>query len=95
MINKKNTFLTVSWLSGLLSAEILISTGEWGVQMPPLTAENSQEATLVTLLPVITNRCQKLPNPVKKLPELVYLQIFQSSYINNGESLSHILLHYY
>ena len=41
MINEKNIFLTVSWLSGLLSAEIFISTGEWGVQMPPLTAENS------------------------------------------------------
>ena len=54
MINEKNKFLTVSWLSGLLSAEIFISTGEWGVQMPPLTAENShllrsgsQGATLV------------------------------------------------
>ena len=54
MINEKNIFLTVSWLSGLLSAEIFISTGEWGVQMPPLTSENSyflrsgpQEATLV------------------------------------------------
>ena len=41
MINEKNKFLTVSWLSGVLSAEIFISTGEWGVQMPPLTAENS------------------------------------------------------
>ena len=41
MINEKNNFLTVSWLSGLLSAEIFISTSEWGVQMPPLTAENS------------------------------------------------------
>ena len=54
MINEKNKFSTVSWLSGLLSAEIFISTGEWGVQMPPLTSENShflrsgpQEATLV------------------------------------------------
>ena len=54
MNNEKNKFLTVSWLSGLLSAEIFISTGEWGVQMPPLTSENShflwsvpQEATLV------------------------------------------------
>ena len=44
----------MSWLSGLLSAEIFISTGEWGIQMPPLTSENShflrsgpQEATLV------------------------------------------------
>ena len=44
----------MSWLSGPLSAEIFISTGEWGVQMPPLTSENShflrsgpQEATLV------------------------------------------------
>ena len=52
MINEKNKFLTVSWLSGLLSAEIFISTGE--LQMPPLTAENShllpsgsQGATLV------------------------------------------------
>ena len=26
MINEKNNFLTVSWLSGLLSAEIFIST---------------------------------------------------------------------
>ena len=54
MINEKNKILTVSWLSGLLSAEIFISTCEWGVQMPPLTAENShflqsgaQEAALV------------------------------------------------
>ena len=54
MNNEKNKFLTVSWLSGLLSAEIFISTSEWGVQMPPLTSENShflrsgpQEATLV------------------------------------------------
>ena len=54
MIIEKKKFLTVSWLSGLLSAEIFISTGEWGVQMPPLTSENShfllsgpQEATLV------------------------------------------------
>ena len=57
MINEKNNFLTVSWLSGLLSAEIFISTGEWGVQMPPLTSENSyflrsgpQGATLVKCL---------------------------------------------
>ena len=57
MINEKNNFLTVSWLSGLLSAEIFISTGEWGVQMPPLTSENSyflrsgpQGATLVMYL---------------------------------------------
>ena len=56
MINEKNKLLTVSWLSGLLSAEIFISTGEWGVQMPPLTAENShflwsgsQEAALVMM----------------------------------------------
>ena len=27
MNNEKNKFLTVSWLSGLLSAEIFISTG--------------------------------------------------------------------
>ena len=54
MNNEKNKFLTVSWLIGLLSAEIFISTGEWGVQMPPLTSENShflwsgpQEATVV------------------------------------------------
>ena len=54
MICEKNKFLTVSWLSGLLSAEIFISTGEWGVQMPSLTSENShflrsgpQETTLV------------------------------------------------
>ena len=54
MNNEKDQFLTVSWLSGLLSAEIFISTGEWGVQMTPLTSENGhflrsgpQEATLV------------------------------------------------
>ena len=39
MINEKNKFLTGSWLSGLLSAEIFISTGE---QMPTLTEENRQ-----------------------------------------------------
>ena len=56
MINEKYKFLTVSWLSGLLSAEIFISTGEWGVQMPPLTPENShflrsgaQETALVMI----------------------------------------------
>ena len=56
MINEKNNFLTVSWLSGLLYAEIFISTGGWGVQMPPLTSENSyflrsgpQGATLVMI----------------------------------------------
>ena len=62
----KKKILTVSWLSGLLSAEIFISTGEWGVQMPPLTAENRhflrsgpQEATLVMLLlRVYTRMCQ-------------------------------------
>ena len=42
MISEKNKFLTGSWLSGLLSGEIFISTGEWGVQMPTLTQENSQ-----------------------------------------------------
>ena len=49
--------LTVSWLSGLLSVEIFISTGELEAQMPPLTAESShflgsgsQEAVLVMLL---------------------------------------------
>ena len=40
MINENFFFFTVSWLSDLLSAEIFISIGEWGVQMPPLTAEN-------------------------------------------------------
>ena len=30
MINEKNKFLNVRWLSVLLSAEIFISTGEWG-----------------------------------------------------------------
>ena len=61
MINEKNNFLTVSWLSGLLSAEIFISTGEWGVQMPPLTSENSyflrsgpQGATLVMTPPAVS-----------------------------------------
>ena len=65
MNNQKNKFLTVSWLSGLLSAEIFISTGEWGVQMPPLTSENShflrsgpQEATLVMgYMYIYTYRC--------------------------------------
>ena len=63
MINEKNNFLTVSWLSGLLSAEIFISTGEWGVQMPPLTAENShflrsgsQGATLGMLTGLLAGR---------------------------------------
>ena len=33
---------------------------------------------------------------LKKLPQLVALQIFQSSFINHEESLSHnILLHHY
>ena len=57
MINEKDKFFTVSWLSGLLFAKIFISTGEWGVQMPPLTAENShflrsgpKEATLVMII---------------------------------------------
>ena len=72
MINEKNNFLTVSWLSGLLSAEIFISTGEWGVQMPPLTSENSyflrsgpQGATLVmntittTKIPRWCNQCNQ------------------------------------
>ena len=36
MINEKNNFLTVSWLSGLLSAEIFISTGEWYDATPNL-----------------------------------------------------------
>ena len=65
MINEKKKFLTVSWLSGLLSAEIFISTGEWGVQMPPLTSENShflwsgpQEATLVMLKLIFLNSHQ-------------------------------------
>ena len=60
MNNEKNKFLTVSWLSGLLSAEIFISTGE-NSQMPPLTSENShflrsgpQEATLVMGLPIVS-----------------------------------------
>ena len=63
MNNEKNKSLTVNWLSGLLSAEIFISTGEWGVQMPPLTSENShflrsgpQEATLV-MMDIITYPC--------------------------------------
>ena len=35
-------------------------------------------------------------NFLEKLPQLVALQIFQSSYINHEESLSHdILLHHY
>ena len=39
---KKKTFLTGSLLSRLLSADIYISTGECGFQMPTLTEENSQ-----------------------------------------------------
>ena len=35
MINEKKKFLTVSWFSGLLSAEIFISTGEWGPDATP------------------------------------------------------------
>ena len=35
-------------------------------------------------------------NFLKKLPQLVALQIFQGSFINHGESLNNnILLHYY
>ena len=51
MINEKNKFLTVSWLSGLLSAEIFISTGEWGPDATPdswkqpFSAVRAQEAT--------------------------------------------------
>ena len=30
MIYEKNNILTVCWLSGLLSADNFISTGEWG-----------------------------------------------------------------
>ena len=46
MINEKNKYLSTSWLSGLLSAEIFISIGEggWGggVQMPTLAKEITQ-----------------------------------------------------
>ena len=45
MNNEKNFFLTASWLSGLSSAEIFMSTlsrDEWGVKMPIVTTENSQ-----------------------------------------------------
>ena len=41
MNNEKNKFLTVNWLSGLLSAEIFISTG--------FLRSGPQEATLVML----------------------------------------------
>ena len=74
MINEKNNFLTVSWLSGLLSAEIFISTGEWGVQMPPLTSENSyflrsgpQGATLV----------MRISRPASDLPHFHKIFRFQ------------------
>ena len=55
MINEKNKFLTVSWLSGLLSTEIFISTGEWGVPMPTMTTKispflQSQAVALVMIL---------------------------------------------
>ena len=80
MINEKNIFLTVSWLSGLLSAEIFISTGEWGVQMPPLTAENihflrsgSQEAALVMKLEFVNN-----------------VEILSRTFSNNLSSQDHI-----
>ena len=70
-LTKKNIFLTVSWLSGLLSAEIFISTGEWGVQMPPLTSENSyflrsgpQGATLVM-------------GPINNIPALVQIMAWR------------------
>ena len=91
MINEKNNFLTVSWLSGLLSAEIFISTGEWGVQMPSLTSENSyflrsgpQGATLVmwpTCLQ-LTSWCAPHPNKIndknenKNLHNTKSLQIY-------------------
>ena len=60
----KKIFFWLSWLSGLLSAEIFISTGECGVQMPPLTSENShflrsgpQEATLVMCYGLVVCWC--------------------------------------
>ena len=78
MNNEKNKFLTVSWLSGLLSAEIFISTGEWGVQMPHLTAENShfllsgpQEATLVMF---ITFRSEFCHPEVEPQPAEVFIE---------------------
>ena len=62
MINENNNFLTGNWLSGLLSAEIFISAGEWGVPMPTLTDENrqflrpgSQEVSLVMNLEFFMN----------------------------------------
>ena len=76
MINEKNKFLTVSWLSGLLSAEIFISTGEWGVQMPPLTTENShflrsgsQEAALVMgeVCEPVTGEVYEVSGPVSEV----------------------------
>ena len=36
----KKKIVTVSWLSGLLSAEIFYHHRWMGVQVPPLTAEN-------------------------------------------------------
>ena len=41
---KKKIFdwVLVEWAVNVLSAEMFISTGEWGVQMPTLTEENSQ-----------------------------------------------------
>ena len=54
MINEKKYIFDCELVEYLLSAKIFISTGEWGVQMPPLTDENShflqsgsQEAALV------------------------------------------------
>ena len=41
MINKKNRVLTRYWLSGLLSAEIFISTGEWGA--PDATTDQAKK----------------------------------------------------
>ena len=87
MINEKNKFLTVSWLSGLLSAEIFISTGEWGVQMPPLTSENShflrsgpQETTLVMSQP---SRYEGLISCSVRMCQVnMYFYIFECVYSN-------------
>ena len=44
MINKKIFFFTMSWLSGLLSAETFISTGEWG---PDATTDRWKQSSSV------------------------------------------------
>ena len=83
MNHEKNKFLTVSWLRGLLSADIFIRTGEWGVQMPPLTSENShflrsgpQEATLVMNRYIFRVRSWNDIHKLYSFPDSSFLIVF-------------------